>query len=177
MNTAIRFISIALLMLACNPGPIETDDAGDEADDETRDAPLFDLAGPSPETDSTGGDSTEGDPEPMLEQWCAWCRDGKLYGVASQGPDACQALGDKYDVAAQLSWCSGLPILGNFECEFVCAEPPAEALCCTCPGLATSVYTCWPWDADQQACEVDQANALGEPTHWCTSDQDCLAEC
>ena len=174
MNTAIRSLSIALLTLACNPGPTETDDAGDETD-EPREQ-LFDLAGPSPETDSTG-DSTEGDPEPMREQWCVWCDGGELRGIASQGAEACQATGELYGVAAQVSWCSGVPILGNFECDVVCAEPPPEALCCTCPDLATSVYTCLPWDADQQACEVAHANALGEPTHWCTSEQACLAEC
>jgi hypothetical protein len=55
----------------------------------------------------------------------------------------------------------------------------AAAVCCTCGGD----FVCWEWGSmSPESCEVDQANALGEPTHWCVIDAGgipsaCFAAC
>jgi len=53
----------------------------------------------------------------------------------------------------------------------------APAVCCSCDPL-----DCQPWTFGEQACEVDQSNAQGQPLVWCELSVfgyplDCEVEC
>jgi hypothetical protein len=97
-----------------------------------------------------------------VEPWCCWCTDD-LYCVPWEGEAECAAMGAGLGVPAELSECTGLPILDTLECDLACDPPPDAGYCCTCsppgcyPAAETECFGDWYPEA---SCGLDAGGAF-----------------
>jgi hypothetical protein len=145
----------------------ESDEYGDsDTDTESAGETETSTADLPSETDST--DDTEETDTGSDTSYCCTCEGGCW-------PSESDCAGETF----LLSECT--PVGALVECPMDCSPPAA---CCTCPDPATPEveFQCWAWVDGVEACEVAQADVLGEPTHWCELDSegyptDCLDAC
>jgi hypothetical protein len=156
------------------------DDGADVADEDSDEVGSETDTGSDESTGDTeetsGADESEsGSGDGEAPGYCCTCEDGCWH---SAGQAACVGYGEWFPSVA----CEVTPA-AVIDCSLDCPVLPSAA-CCTCPASDDPEveFQCWEWTQGVEPCEVAQANALGEETHWCDLDSEgyptaCLAAC